>query len=801
MGLAFGGMREPYTSQAKDITIKWQQKGDDLIATFTGNVKYNFVDIYDFRPGGSFFFKLGYCVQETGYAGIYNLKVVIEKPFSGAYSKKRKQLIKQEDCDGSGCEKRKTWVVRSFDPNDKAGPAGQGAGGYIGDGNMLMPYTIRFENKKSASAPAVIVTVTDILDADLDLSTFELNEIGFADQTITVPPGLQNYETNLDLIMENEFLTQPAPIRVNVKVTLEPVTRRLELVLTGLDPQTGWLPEDVMLGFLYPNDENHRGEGFLRFSVKPKAGLTEGAEITNKASIVFDWNEPIITNETLNTIGEPLSLTLLEPDGIDDTADKSFEINWKDHDPIGKADIAMYYATDNTGQGGTLIESNIPVTDETDKITWNTADIPEGKYYIYAVIDDGINPAITAYGRGPVTVERSNTPPTITITEPGGEIDAADQSFTVTWTDNDIEDNAAITLYYDTDNQGADGTLIASGISEDDDTDSYSWDTSKIPAGDYYIYAVIDDGTNDTVTGYSETPVTIYHLVPPANVTAKDTPQDNGGSIDISWQQVPNDDAITGYKIFRSETPGTYDYTSHLVALLKGSVSYTDGTVLDGQNYYYVIRTYNQFSDSTDSEEAVGVAKDNLPPAVPTGLGTQPGLDKVSLSWKACADSDLAGYNIYRRDSESSGYTKIGTATAVSYIDSGLGRWDTYYYAVTSFDEVPNESDFSGAAKAVSPQGQTDDIAEMVLNLPDKAFKNNPRQRKKTFKNKLSEVKTMIDNGRFKKAIDKLKNDIRQKTDGCHGGKPNNDWITDCKSQTEVYTAINNLIKLLKTLL
>lgn len=798
MGLAFGGMRSPYFIQAKDISIKWEQKGEDRIATFTGNIIYAFEDKYDFKKGGHLLTRLGYCVQQTGYGGIFDIKVVIEESFYGMYSDK---LIEFGDCDGKGCEKREVRVVFSFDPNEKTGLAGQGTDKYIGYGDTLIPYTIRFENKKEATAPAVLVTITDFLDTDLDLSTFELIEIGFADQIINAPSGLQNYETNLDLTIENEFVSQPTPIRANIKASLDPDTRELKLAITGLDPETGWLPEDIMLGILYPNNDTHRGEGYLSYIIKPKANLPEGTEITNQASIVFDWNEPIITNETLNTIGEPLSIFLVEPNGIDDTADKSFDITWTDHDPVDQANIALYYDTDNTGQSGTLIVDNIPVSDESDKYTWNTADIPEGNYYIYAIIDDGVNPTITSYGSGPVTIEHPNTPPTIAILEPDGFNDAADQSYTITWTDEDIEDNAAISLYYDTDNQGMDGVVIANNISEDDETDSYIWDTLNIPAGNYYIYAIIDDGTNESVIDYSDGPITIYHLVPPINFTAKDTPLDNGGSIDLNWQLAPNDADILGYKIFRSKIPGAYDYTSPLTILNKGISAYSDNTAIDNQTYYYVIRSFNQLAESMNSSEVSAVAKDNLPPAVPMGLIAAPGLDRVSLTWEANTDTDLAGYHIYRRDINSSEFTRIGTVTTNSYIDANLNNWDTFYYAITAFDEVPNESDFSQQAKAVSPQGQTDDIAEAIYNLHDNAFKNNAVQRKRTFQNKLLEVKALINNGEFKEAINKLQKDILQKTDGCYGGNPKNDWIIDCNSQGGIYTAIINLVALLKTLL
>nr|VFJ46720.1 MAG: Alpha-tubulin suppressor [Candidatus Kentron sp. FM] len=107
--------------------------------------------------------------------------------------------------------------------------------------------------------------------------------------------------------------------------------------------------------------------------------------------------------------------------------------------------------------------------------------------------------------------EGINTSPTLTLTEPDGTDDTADTSFTITWSDEDPDSSATIALYYDTDNTGADGTLIVEGLSEDDETDAHVWDTSEIPAGAYYVYGVISDGTNDPVTAYSPGAITISH--------------------------------------------------------------------------------------------------------------------------------------------------------------------------------------------------------------------------------------------------------------------------------------------------
>jgi hypothetical protein len=45
-------------------------------------------------------------------------------------------------------------------------------------------------------------------------------------------------------------------------------------------------------------------QGFVQFEIDQKDNLPIGTTIYNEAAIFFDFNEPIITNETWHTIGE-----------------------------------------------------------------------------------------------------------------------------------------------------------------------------------------------------------------------------------------------------------------------------------------------------------------------------------------------------------------------------------------------------------------------------------------------------------------------------------------------------------------
>ena len=70
---------------------------------------------------------------------------------------------------------------------------------------------------------------------------------------------------------------------------------------------------DPLAGFLPQNRTAPEGDGAVVFTVKAKPGQPTGAEIRNKARIVFDTNTPIDTNEYLNTIDNSLPVSHVMP--------------------------------------------------------------------------------------------------------------------------------------------------------------------------------------------------------------------------------------------------------------------------------------------------------------------------------------------------------------------------------------------------------------------------------------------------------------------------------------------------------
>lgn len=140
--------------------------------------------------------------------------------------------------------------IGSFDPNDKQGfPEGYQSEHKILPGTEIS-YLIRFQN--TGTDTAFTVVIQDTLSPNFDLSTLR---VGAASHDFD-----WKLHTN---ILQFQFH------RIN-------------------------LPDSSV--------NEAASHGFFQFSVKPKKELPLKTMVFNKAGIYFDFNEPIITNQTFNTI-------------------------------------------------------------------------------------------------------------------------------------------------------------------------------------------------------------------------------------------------------------------------------------------------------------------------------------------------------------------------------------------------------------------------------------------------------------------------------------------------------------------
>jgi len=209
-------------------------------------------------------------------------------------------------------------------------------------------------------------------------------------------------------------------------------------------------------------------------------------------------------------------IEVTSPNGGAEVADTFYVIRWSDDDPDDNARITLYNDRDTDPDNGrVLIAANLPEDPEGDgdSYIWDTSTLVQGQsFYVQAVIDDGANEPTSSYSTGTVTISHTggNSPPSVEVVEPDGEDDAADRTFNIEYLAYDPDDTASVSLYWDTDAIGYDGSAIVRDLEESDGFGSYTWDTSDLEDGRVvYVYAVISDGQNPQGRAYGPGPVTI----------------------------------------------------------------------------------------------------------------------------------------------------------------------------------------------------------------------------------------------------------------------------------------------------
>jgi Chitobiase/beta-hexosaminidase C-terminal domain len=125
-----------------------------------------------------------------------------------------------------------------------------------------------------------------------------------------------------------------------------------------------------------------------------------------------------------NGYDDPPEISILEPAVAQFTNENSILIRWEDSDPDSNAGISLYFDTDQSGAGGTLIVEGFSEDPdvEDDSYHWDISGMAEGTYYVYGIIDDG-NSSDISYAPGTVIIDR--IPPAVTVLPPGGNYDTA----------------------------------------------------------------------------------------------------------------------------------------------------------------------------------------------------------------------------------------------------------------------------------------------------------------------------------------------------------------------------------------
>ena len=154
-------------------------------------------------------------------------------------------------------------ILCAYDPNDKlVNPDREGDENYTQFKDTMI-YTVRFQN--TGNDTAFTVVIRDTLDPNLDVSTFNIL-------------GSSHRQVLSTEILDDQFIS----------FSFEDI-----------------LLPDSTIDFI-------GSQGYVSYSIEPKDGIAENTIIENTASIYFDFNPPIVTNTTQNTMVECLPIDAVD---------------------------------------------------------------------------------------------------------------------------------------------------------------------------------------------------------------------------------------------------------------------------------------------------------------------------------------------------------------------------------------------------------------------------------------------------------------------------------------------------------
>jgi parallel beta-helix repeat protein len=167
-----------------------------------------------------------------------------------------------------------------------------------------------------------------------------------------------------------------------------------------------------------------------------------------------------------------------------------------------------------------------------------------------------------------------------------------------------------------------------------------------------------------------------YYRVFYGNFSLPPAPENTSASsadaqVTVSWTAVTEAES---YNVYRSDSQtGTYTKVG-----ASTTTSYVD-TVVRAGTYYYKVGAVN--ADGFESAPSASTTVTVAGPSTPTNVTASAAGNKVTVSWTAV--DGAKSYNVYRSDSQTGTYTKIGASTTASYVDT-VAATGTYYYKASA---------------------------------------------------------------------------------------------------------------------
>jgi chitodextrinase len=207
-------------------------------------------------------------------------------------------------------------------------------------------------------------------------------------------------------------------------------------------------------------------------------------------------------------------------------------------------------------------------------------------------------------------------------------------------------------------------------------------------------------------------------------------------SVTLVWT-APGDDGQIGtassYEIRYSPSPITTSNWGQSTLVPGAPAPQIAGTrqsvtiqgLTQGTTYYFAMRTQDDAGNWAPLSNVLrwDWIYDTAPPAAPSGLVAAREGDNVRVRWSGNSEPDVAGYIVYRAETQGGGPSRITSTlvTGTEFLDNSVPATDRVWYEVSAVDESGNESPRSSTFAVTLTAAATDWVLQVGFPNPSPA--------------------------------------------------------------------------------
>lgn len=265
-----------------------------------------------------------------------------------------------------------------------------------------------------------------------------------------------------------------------------------------------------------------------------------------------------------------------------------------------------------------------------------------------------------------------------------------------------LSDFRRVSLYHSTNNVTFNSITVPEG------TLNYTHSVAQASTH-YYKYKLVDV-FNQESTGFSpvasDTTLSVSDAIsdvdPPTTPTGfqvlnQGFELDTNAYTEFGWVASTDADSAVSYYEIQYKRVSDFAYSKTLIS---GTETETriDG-LKPGVDYSARIRAVDTYGNASPYTALLSftTATDTIPPAIPTGFTTTPGIGSIGVNWSPNIEVDLSHYELYGKANEPGFITGasnlIHSGNSTGFVMTGVDFNDVWYFRLRAVDDFDNASD------------------------------------------------------------------------------------------------------------